>query len=100
MQPPDPAIARIGSALDEAARLQPVDQAPDADRLDLDDGRELVLRESGLALEVHQDHPLGPRHPTGAGALVRPGAHLAGDVIEQQQEFGVGTGRHGKYLKQ
>ena len=96
LQPPDPAVPRIGPALDEAARLQPIDQAADGDRLDLDDRRQLVLGKSRLALEVRQDHPLGSRHPPGAGALVRPRAHLPGNVVEQHQELGVEADLHGE----
>src|SRR5207249_3782684 len=96
LQPPDAAILRIGPALDETACLQPVDEAPDGDGLDLDDRRKLVLRESRLALEMSQDHPLGPRHPAGAGALVRPRSHLPGDVVEQDQEFRIETDLHGR----
>src|SRR5262249_5200217 len=79
---------------DEVARLQPVDEPRDGDRLDLDDRCQLVLSEAGLTLEVREDHPLGTGHAARPRALVRARAHGARDVVKQKQEVLIESGLH------
>jgi hypothetical protein len=50
-QTPDAPILGIGAALDQALRLQAVNQASDRDRSDLGNGGELVLGHAWLALQ-------------------------------------------------
>ena len=97
VQAPDAAVARVGPALHHAARLQPVDQAGDGDRLDLQQFGQLLLGDAGLALEPDQDAPLGAGHVVRAGALVRVNPQQTGDVVQQEEqialEFVQGSGR-------
>ena len=86
MQAPDAAVLRVGPALHHAARFQPVDQAGDGDRLDLQDFGQFLLRQAWLALEPDQDAPLRPGHAVGAGALVGVDAHQPGDVVQQEHQ--------------
>ncbi len=62
MKTPDAPVSRIGTAFDKSARFQAIDQPGYGDRLDLDEGRQLVLRHSRLRIEPNQDHPLRPGH--------------------------------------
>ena len=47
-----------------------------------------------MVLQTRQDDPLGPRHPVHARYLVGIGAHVARDVIEQDQEIVFEIGAH------
>ena len=89
MQPPDAAVARVRPPLHHAARLQPVDQAGDGDRLDLQQFGKFLLRDAGLALQPDQDAPLRPRHAVQPRALVGIDPQQAGDIVQQEQQIAV-----------
>ena len=93
VQAPDAAVARVGPALDHAARLQPVDQAGDGDRLDLQQLRQLLLGDAGLAFEPDQDAPLGAGHVMRAGALVGVHPQQTGNVVQQEQQVALEFGQ-------
>ena len=82
-------VAGIVAALDHAARFEAVDQPAHRDRLDLADGRELVLRHARLAVQAGENDPLGARHAVGARRLVDAGAHQPCDVVKHDQNITV-----------
>ena len=85
MQPANAPILGVGTPLDEAARLEPVDEPRHGDRLDLDETGEFVLRQARLTLEPDEDDPLGAGHAIETRTLIRPRPHQACDVVEQDQ---------------
>ena len=94
VEAPDAAVSRVGAAFHHAARLQPVDQPGDGDRLHFQQFRQFLLGDAWLALEPDQDPPLGACHVVLARALVGVHPQQTGDVVQQEQqvawEFGQG----------
>ena len=81
MQPPDAPVPRIRTPLDHAARLQPVDQTGDRDRLDFQNFGQFLLGNARLAVQPDQDGPLRPRHAVQSRALVRVNAEQTSDIV-------------------
>jgi len=89
VQPPHPAVSRIGTALHQPAGFEPVDQPADADRLDFEQRCHLDLRQPRLCVQAGQNHPLGAGHAAGAGALVEPRAQKPRHVVEKKHEIAI-----------
>ena len=95
-QPPEPPVGRVGPPLDKAAPLEPVGQPRHGHRLDLQDLREILLRQARIARELEQHHPLRPGEIMLPGALVGLDPAQPRDVMQQNQKilFGLGPLRH------
>ena len=53
VQPPDPAVARVGTALHKATLLEPIHKPRDRDRFNLTDDGKLVLRDVTVRDAMH-----------------------------------------------
>src|SRR5262249_62074771 len=91
-QAPDASILRIDAALDQAQRLEPVNEPCNRNGSDLGDGGEFVLRQVRLALKPDQNDPLRPGQPVRAGQLIGVGAHVAGGGLEEEPGGALGGG--------
>ena len=90
MQPPHAAVVGIGAPLDQTARFQPVDQAADRDRLDLDDRGKFVLRHARLALQPAAGSPTAP---VSCRARAPAGRHGCGTVAPRRAARSTRCGR-------
>jgi len=93
VQPPDAAVLRVGAALHHAAGFQPVDQPRDGDRLDLEQFRQLLLGDAGLALQPEQDAPLRAGHAVRAGPLVGIDPEQPAQIVQQEQQVALEIGQ-------
>src|SRR5262245_17317553 len=85
-QAPDATILRVCAALDQAVRLQPIQQTPDGDGFDVGQNGKLALCNAWLPLKPGKHRPLRPRHAMRAGPLVGVPADQLGDVVDQEQK--------------
>ena len=86
------AIPRIRAALDQSAFAEPVDQAGQRDRLDVEQAREIGLDQAFVALKLQQNSPLGAGQSHGLGVLVGAGPQQSGYITDQEQYSGVFRG--------
>ena len=82
----DPPVGGVAAPLDEPGRLEPVQDAQQRDRLDLEDLGEADLVDPLVLGEVDQHLPLRAGEPEAAHALLEPLAQQAGDVVQHEAE--------------
>ena len=83
-----PPVGGIGLALDEATRLEPIDQAAERDLADVHDLGKLRLHHSlaVVAGEVGEHPPLRTRHAHRAKRVVHHRAAQPGYVMDQEAD--------------
>jgi hypothetical protein len=90
MEALDATVGGIRAPLDQAASLEPIDQARDGNGFDFADGCHLVLRHTGLAIEARENDPLRARHRMrDARLLVKAGPERARHVVQDDEKIAV-----------
>ena len=90
-QPLGAAVVRVGTALDQAAVAQPVDQPGQRDRLQVEHFRQFRLLDPLRPFEPDQHRPLGAGHAEGGCLLVSVGPQEAGYVTDKKGHFSAGA---------
>jgi hypothetical protein len=98
MQEPDAPVGGMGPALDEAGGLELVDDAPERDRLDLEDIGKPALMDALVLGEVREHLPLRPRQAEAPGPLLETLAEEARNVVKDEAERRVSVVGHAEQV--
>src|SRR5271156_3519103 len=91
------AVVGIGTALDQTAVAEPVEQPGQRDRLQIEHFGQFGLLQPFKAVEPRQDHPLGVSDPELVAFVVRIGPQHARYVFEDNSKFAIeGAWEHGR----
>src|SRR5882672_5309064 len=84
MKEPDPPVGRIRMPLDQAQRLESVDDAAKRDRLDFQQVSQAALVDALVVRQIGQHLPLRPRRAGTARVLLKASPEQSCDVMQQK----------------
>src|SRR6266404_20347 len=84
VEQPDAPVGRVQPALDQIGLLQPIENARQRDRLDLEDFRQRALLDALVARQMGQDLPLRAGQPQAARILLEALAHQPRHIVKQK----------------